>query len=137
MSDDENQLRKQIWMDVYQPAAESGKISEDRIERLVSYLDPSQPIFARELAMNLMAELVHIGVDVSDVSREVIVQSFLSLLSDDAWEIRRLAVTNVQAIGLLKDHRVHAAVRPMSNDPRAEVSNRVSRIDWTDPRNGG
>lgn len=137
MSGDENQLRKQIWMEVYQPAAESGAISEDRIGRLKSYLDSSQPVFVRELAMNLLAELVHIGVKMSDASREEVVQNFLSLLHDDEWTIRRLAVTNVQTVGLLQERRVCDAVRKMANDPRAEVANRVNRIDWTDPRNGG
>ena len=137
LSDEDNEVCRGIWDEIYTPAAEKGRISDKQLSGLRSYLDPSQPYFVRDLAMNVMAELVRIDVDMSDASKEQIVQSFLLLLADDEWRLQRGAVTNVHTIDLLHDRRVYNVVKAMLDDPRVEVANRVRRIDWSEYEKAG
>lgn len=137
LSDEDNAKSKKMWDDVYKRAAETGSVAQSQITELESYLEPTQPYHVRSLAMAVMAELVHMEVEMSEASKERIVQNFLVMLRDDEWGLRVAAVTNVHTVDLLRDPRIYEAVRALEDDPRQEVANRVNMIDWDDPSNGG
>lgn len=137
MSDDENRVRERVWEQTYRPAVRRGRIGEADLRELLPYLDPSQPYHVRDFTISVMGELLHNDVKMSDASREIIVQSYLTMLRDEEWGLRRLAVSYVIVTGMLQDQRVHDVVRKMADDPHEKVARHVNRIDWTDPKHGG
>ena len=134
-SDEENTAYQRIWSEIYRPSMKRGSISDSDVSSLIASMGRSEPYHIRDSAMAILAQLIHEDIEMSSASRERAIQSFLDMLQDEDWRLRRVTVTHVQTVRLLHDQRVYDVVRGMSDDHRREVANRVNRIDWTDPKN--